>query len=313
THEDVVGVELREVVILLNTRLEVGQTAIQWSWPPRDDVDESDHKSMTIRLAKPVPMTLKASLRPLRAAGVQAQAVMALADVTDEVENSRFKTRFLSAAAHELRSPLTVISGYSDLLRNVGDDEKLMAEALDALRDESSKMTGLINELLAISRVGALGVRVLNLATIDVKIWMENWVARAMPPKERHRISSLGPDDNVVLSADDEMLHRALVNVVSNACKYSEADAPVVITTVLKDGDVNISVRDYGIGMTADSVSRVGEPFFRVKVSRAVGGTGLGMALVREIVAAHGGTIHVSSTPGRGTTVMLSLPQSPRA
>ena len=215
--------------------------------------------------------------------------------------------QFVADASHELRSPLATIAGYTELARRRPDDAGTVGTALDKVEEESARMTSLVEDLLLLARLDA--GRPLEKAPVDLTRLLVEAVsdARVLAPDHRWRVDV--PDDAVdapyQVLGDELRLHQVVTNLLTNARKYTPAGTTVTVT-VRHDG---FAVHDDGPGFPPDLVDHAFERFVRGDAARTRGeevGVGLGLALVDAIVAAHGGTVRLTSAPG-DTTVDVSL------
>lgn len=304
----VIGMHIADIETDLNSRVEEGQPPLQlsdWEEPsPDETLTSPPHRR--VRLATPKQRTVKCQFRRLGLGS--SSAILSLQDITREDEIDRLKTRFLSAAAHELRNPMASISGFADLLTSTPQDSEVFGEIVSTIQTQARSMSSLVDELLELTRMGALGARDLEIRRIDTEEWVRT-TARQFRRPDDERVPAVHCEEPVPsVSGDVEKLTRALTNVLSNAFKYSNSNAPVdVHLSADKDG-VHIGVQDHGIGMTPEDVARICDPFYRASAAKSVQGTGLGMALVLEIMNSHDGSLDVQSKPGHGTRITLSLP-----
>jgi signal transduction histidine kinase len=233
-------------------------------------------------------------------------------DVTHEVEIDRLKSEFLSTAAHELRTPMASIYGFSELMLDQEFTAEERHEFVSAIHRQSELMVSIINELLDLARIEARRGKDFKFAREEVADLVTDFLKAFKAPSGRPAPQLSLPDVPCWIRADRKKLAQALGNVVSNAYKYSPAGKNVSISVhgaeSASESMVGLSVRDEGIGMTQAAVARVGERFFRADTSGKYPGTGLGMAIVKEIVDLHGGRLAVDSRPGTGTTVTLWFP-----
>lgn len=251
----------------------------------------------------------------LGADGVSQGRVVFLRDITHEYEVDRMKTEFLSIAAHELRTPMASIHGFAELLLKRDYDAETRRDLLETIYRQSTNLSHLINELLDIARIEARAGADFRIAAQPLNPLLARAIETAAPPGEARRIRSEIPAELPRVLVDGEKFCQALVNVITNALKYSGADAPVHLGITGPDGPapgmLGIAVRDEGIGMTPEQLDRVFERFYRAEQSGRTPGAGLGMSLVKEIIDLHGGRIDIASLPDRGTTVTLWIPCAP--
>jgi signal transduction histidine kinase len=212
----------------------------------------------------------------------------------------------VSTVSHELHTPLTTIQGFSELLLTRAFSPEKSLEAIRHINAAATRLCRLIDDLLSVSRIesGRLTVRATPIDVADVV----HEVLAGFPVDRGIEVDLEG--DLPAVMADRDMVVQILVNLVSNALKYSSPDAPVSVRGRRIDTTVNIAVEDRGIGMTTDDAGRVFGKFFRVdrEEVREAGGTGLGLYITKQLVDRQGGRITVLSQPGRGSTFSFTLP-----
>ena len=249
--------------------------------------------------------------------GDDNELVMFFRDVTEQEVVARMKSEFLSAAAHELRTPLTSILGFSDLMLQHELPPEEQRELLQTMRDQSALLVNIINEMLDLSRIESRQGTDFNPVACLVRDVCRLAVASVRPPGDLRQVDIRHEDESLQVWADPEKLHQVLVNLLSNAFKFSPGGGPITLSTRLAHRDGGgaalIEVRDHGMGMNEAELSHLFERFFRADKSGHIPGTGLGLALVKEIMDRSGGRVQVRSTPGRGTVVELTLPAAPQA
>ena len=266
-----------------------------------------------IEIAGPSCAMLQVRLREAPAGGVSQ--IVHIRDVTREMEIDRLKSEFLSTAAHELRTPMASIFGFSELLLADGFSPEEQADFAQTIHRNAKLMTSLINELLDLARIEARRGKDFKFAPLQLQDWVRRVVHDHKPPEGRQGPLLDLPETPLWLNADPSKMEQALGNVISNAYKYSPGggEVRISITAAQEDraadaGKIGICVSDQGMGMTAQQVSRACERFYRADTSGKIPGTGLGMSIVSEIVGLHGGRVAISSAPGVGTAVTLWLP-----
>lgn len=229
-------------------------------------------------------------------------------DVTTEKEVADLKTEFVSHAAHELRTPMTSIYGYIELMLNKAFDEGARREMLQAMHRQSQTMVNMVNELLDLARIDARGGKDFNFTTIDINQLTAKIVAdlKLEQPERNLELSLL--EGEQWIEGDASKITQAIMNVFLNAEKYSEPHVKIHMSLVKTGRLVGIRIIDHGIGMTEEQVKRVGERFWRADSSGSRPGTGLGMSIVKEIMHFHNGRCEIYSSVGEGTTVTLWFP-----
>ncbi|PYS94302.1 MAG: hypothetical protein DMF64_01550 [Acidobacteria bacterium] len=236
--------------------------------------------------------------------------IVIITDVTKRRELERVKAETLQLVSHELRAPLTSIRGLSDLLLKYPVPEAKTHELLETIYSESVRMNELINRYLDLTRI-EYGAQTLTRAPVATNNLIAECV-RALSPmaaeKGIHIIQRLeGPSPSLL--ADAQLLTQAVNNLLSNAIKYSPTGLTVEIGTDSDDAYLRIYVRDHGYGIPPEAQARVFEKFYRLErdAKSDVVGTGLGLALVKEIVERHGGRVTLASAPNEGSTFTLLL------
>lgn len=245
--------------------------------------------------------------------GPVAGRVVYLHDVTQEYEVDRLKSEFLSIAAHELRTPMASLLGYAELLQR----HKVAAEARDEvygiIHRQAERLGRLLDDLLDLARIEARGARYFHFVECQVQGIVHEAVDGLAVNGDEREVEVSMPAEALWVRADPEKLLQALLNVLSNAYKYSAGDDRIRLTVSRNSVDgvpigVSITVADEGIGMSPDDAEHAFERFFRADRSRSVPGTGLGLPLVKEIIEAHGGSVSLRSQLGHGTELVIVLP-----
>jgi len=237
-----------------------------------------------------------------------------LRDVTRDKEVEKTKSDFVSAVSHELNTPLASIKAYIEMLVD-GDakDPDIQQEFYQIIDTQADRMTRLIQNLLNLSRIES-GVVKVNKEVVSMSEVAEGVVRVMAPVAEERRlelVSQLSPLYIGVL-ADRDMLSQAILNLVSNAIKYTPKGGTVAIRTQMLEGKALCEITDTGLGIGPEDMGKVFEKFYRIKAnSKAASGTGLGLPLVKRIVEEiHDGTIDVESEVGKGSTFRFVLPLS---
>lgn len=240
-----------------------------------------------------------------------------LEDLNQKVqEANRLKTEFVTVVTHELRSPLTSIAGYLDLLLEDEGDEGAEARVayLQIVKRNADRLMELINDLLDLARLEA-GKLELKRVPLDLEGLIQE-VSGALRPqiegKGQHLHLDLATPLPVVIG-DPERLIQILLNLVSNAHKYTPQEGSIIVATRAERTCVCIAVQDTGIGLSSEEQQQLFTKFFRAEhpLGREAGGTGLGLAIARALVELHGGTLTVVSAPGQGSTFNITLPAAP--
>ncbi len=285
----------------------------------QDLFDESDARDTveTVLAGTPVlgreiqlgERDLLVTARPLPNQGV----VMGLLDVTDVKRLQTMRRDFVANVSHELKTPLTSISGYAETLLHEQPDSDTRSRFLTTIQENAQRMQVLVDDLLDLTRLesgawqptfGAVNLRAAGQAA---------WKAFAPEPIERNVRLSMEVPSDLTIDADPDAVRQILTNLYGNALRHTPEGGVVTVAAraVVEDAAWEIEVRDNGSGIPAEHVPRVFERFYRVDPGRArtVGGSGLGLAIVKHLVEAHGGRVDLESTVGLGTSVQIWLPR----
>ncbi|WP_017231397.1 DUF4118 domain-containing protein, partial [Pandoraea sp. B-6] len=230
-------------------------------------------------------------------------------DALVTMESERLRNSLLSAISHDLRTPLTSIVGFASMLsRNAQTPGPLRTELVEAIHEEAQRMTGLVTNLLDMAKLQAGGVQ-LN------RQWqmLEEVVGTSLRACRRslagHEVSTRLPADLPLLRFDAVLMERLFTNLLENAAKYSPAGSHIEIAACVQGDEVEVSVSDDGPGLPPGMEGRIFEKFMRGEKESAKPGIGLGLAICRAIVEAHGGRIHATNGPdGRGARFIFTLP-----
>jgi two-component system phosphate regulon sensor histidine kinase PhoR len=225
---------------------------------------------------------------------------------------------FVANASHELRTPLAALSGFIETLQgSARDDAKARERFLAIMQDQARRMARLIDDLLSLSRIELNAHRRPDTAVDLVPIVRQVVDGLETLARDRGVTVQVEAADALMVPGDRDELIRLFENLIENALKYGAAGKRVDITprqAVTLDGEpeAQIAVRDYGPGIAPEHVPRLTERFYRVDVreSRAQGGTGLGLALVKHILNRHRGRLSIASMPGAGATFTVHLPMA---
>lgn len=277
------------------------------------DIRPGEYFSETLELGERV---VNVTLAPVNLGDQFLGTVSVFRDITRDVEVDRMKTEFISNVSHELRTPLTSIKGYADLLVKgaAGQVSDLQMNFLTTIKNNADRLNRLVDDLLNISRIDS-GRVALDLRPVQLDL-----LAREVFNNLRGRCASEGkaltlvddiPDDLPITYADPDKLTQILTNLTDNAYRYTPEGGKITLSIRLEDGRFLIAVQDTGIGIPEEVQARVFERFFRYSEHPLVietPGTGLGLALTRELVEMHHGTIWLESAVGQGSTFFVSLP-----
>jgi len=274
----------------------------------------------------PVERWSEAFVTPFTLAGATSAAsrnlvLVTIHDLTPLRRVEEMRADFVANASHELRTPLASLSGFIETLQGSARDDATARERfLAIMKDQATRMARLIDDLLSLSRI-ELNVHMRPQTPVDL-VPLIRQVADSLQTLARDRdveIKIIAPATPVIVPGDPDELIRVCENLVENALKYGASGQRVDIALSsaprpgAEVGEAAISVRDYGPGIAPEHLPRLTERFYRVDVveSRAQGGTGLGLALVKHIVARHRGRLSIESEAGHGATFTVRLPRTP--
>ncbi|MFK2825380.1 HAMP domain-containing histidine kinase [Bacillus sp. B190/17] len=221
-------------------------------------------------------------------------------------ENYKKQEQFVSDASHELKTPLTVIESYANMLKRWGMKRPdILEEAIEAIHSESIRMKQLIKQMLLLAKGESQWQ--MSIEQVDIAAVCRQ-TAKHLQQAFQRSISIHVHTDDPIIMADEKKTKQLLYILIDNAFKYSEESVDIAITR--SKSSLFLAITDYGVGIPKEDLIHVYERFFRVDKARTreTGGSGLGLSIARKIVAAHNGEIHIDSEEGKGTTVTLTFP-----
>jgi len=237
-------------------------------------------------------------------------------DITEIRNVERMKTAFVSTVSHELRTPLTSIKGFiSTLLQDEEGyfDEETKREFYEIIDSECDRLRRLIEDLLNVSRIEAGRALQMNWTQFNPIEVIEKVISAHRAYTDKHTLRLFAPGTIPSITGDSDKFDQIVNNLLSNAIKYSPRGGEIIVR-VNADADwLQVSIVDQGMGIPSDRLSRIFEKFERVdnRDTREVGGTGIGLFLVKHLVERHGGTVWAESEIGKGSTFSFRIPQEP--
>ena len=237
-------------------------------------------------------------------------------DITEHVKLDDMRKEFVADVSHELKTPITSIIGYADTLQDGDYDKETQQRFLSVISSEGRRMADLVSDLLTLSRYDT------NRMTRELTIFDLGEVAKKCQEKlaieiekKKQNIECYVTADVPPIEADKNGIERVILNVLSNAVKYTQEEGNIKIYVGFVYNDAYIKVIDNGIGIPKDDLSRVFERFYRVDKarSREMGGTGLGLSIAKEIIEQNNGSIDIKSELGKGTEVVIRIPAVKKA
>jgi len=243
--------------------------------------------------------------------GHKIAAVTILRDITREKEVDRMKTELVSLVAHELRSPLTSISGFAELLLDTPLNDESIYEYSKIIKQESDRLSDLVNKFLDLTKIEAGRIN-FHPQLLQLKELIEGilYIASSHAQTKGITLDVNLPDEMNPVLVDSKLMSEVVLNLLSNAIKYSPSGTKVTINVREEDTGIVIEVIDQGYGIPQKYRERIFDKFFRIKdeATQDEKGTGLGLSLVKEIVELHRGIILVESEVGKGSTFRVILP-----
>lgn len=242
----------------------------------------------------------------------QTNKLVYLRDATREFETDRLRGEFLAKAAHQLRTPLTNILGFTELLLAQAYDTKTRTDILGTIHRQSLMLKELLNDLLQLARIEAHQGAEFRYILVPFDKVISNAIEQSKDIIGNRDLRVEQPGSWPTIRCDQANVTLALINLISNAVKFSDSTAPVEIRSRHQTRDgveyFGVEIVDSGIGISAEEISRTGERFFRSDSVSEIQGNGLGMTVAKEIVEIHKGWIEINSELNVGTAVTLWLP-----
>lgn len=257
-------------------------------------------------------LTLQEKLREFEARVAPSgpeEVVAIVRDITQRKEVDRLKDEFISVVNHELRTPLTSLRGFTELMLSRNFSPEKQRELLSIMQREVTRLTELINNFLDLRRMES-GQQSYDFTDVDFAAVLRASVALFSNTAGKHTFQVQIPEHLPPVHADADRLHQVMINLLSNARKFSPHGGTITVGIRTDRDEVMVWVGDQGIGIAPEELPKVFDRFFRAdnRDSRNIGGTGLGLALVKEIVITHKGEVWVESILGQGSTFFFTLP-----
>ncbi|RJT19197.1 phosphate regulon sensor histidine kinase PhoR [Buttiauxella izardii] len=238
------------------------------------------------------------------------QWLLVARDVTQMHQLEGARRNFFANVSHELRTPLTVLQGYLEMMQDQTLEGPLREKALGTMREQTSRMEGLVKQLLTLSKIEAAPAMVLN-EKIDVPLMLRVVEREAQTLSHDRQTLQFDIDSTLKVFGNDEQLRSAISNLVYNAVNHTPEGTHITVSWKKVAAGANFSVSDDGPGIAAEHVPRLTERFYRVDKarSRQTGGSGLGLAIVKHALSHHDARLSIESLPGKGSTFSFVLPE----
>ncbi|AOY75334.1 ATP-binding protein [Clostridium formicaceticum] len=291
-----------EVFLPLNNKLTLNYLSTQEKWYGNEIIDMQEG------------VKLRAKYAPIiREDDYLEGIVVLLQDVTEYEKLENMRKEFVANVSHELKTPLTTIKSYTEtLLDGAMEDKGLATQFLGVVVSEADRMTRLVQDLLQLSNLdykqGKWNKKEININDIVKSAVLKLEVSAK---NKRQHFVHTSYDDEIYVFADKDKMEQVLLNILSNAIKYTAEEGKIEVQVQLKSSYVQIIIRDNGIGIPKEDLPRIFERFYRVDKarSREMGGTGLGLSIAKQIIEAHKGAIEIfSEEKKQGTRVVITLP-----
>jgi PAS domain S-box-containing protein len=285
-----------------------------WTSHPTNTPTETIYVEGDLERTDGTTISVGITYAPLRRNDGTLQNIIAnVRDITHFREAERLKSTFISVISHELKTPVALIKGYADTLsREDADwDVDTIQNGLHVIVDEADRLTELIENLLAASKLQAEGMR-LNMDDVNLPALVQQAIERFQTQTDKHTLKSDFPADFPIIMGDTVRLRQVIDNLISNAIKYSPKGGKILVRGSCDDQWVQVTVSDQGQGLPPEQLERVFERFYRVDnaLTSSTQGTGLGLYLAHAVITAHGGRIWASNNPKGGATFTFTLPRN---
>ena len=238
------------------------------------------------------------------------QWLMVARDVTQMHQLEGARRNFFANVSHELRTPLTVLQGYLEMMQEQTLAGATREKALHTMREQTSRMEGLVKQLLTLSKIEASPIHTPN-EVIDVPMMLRVVEREAQTLSQQQQTLEFHVDSSLKVLGSDEQMRSAISNLVYNAVNHTPPATHIVVSWQRVANGVEFSVEDNGPGIAAEHIPRLTERFYRVDKarSRQTGGSGLGLAIVKHAVNHHDSRLEITSEPGKGTRFSFTLPE----
>lgn len=243
--------------------------------------------------------------------GKPAGVIVVIQDITEHVKLDNMRKEFVADVSHELKTPITSIMGYADTLLESDYDKEMQTKFLGVISSEARRMAKLVTDLLTLSRYDNKKI-IKEEAEFDLGDLTKKCLERLRfeIEKKGHHTECFVTANVPPVKADRYGIERVILNIISNAIKYTKEDGTIKVYVGFVYNDAYIKVIDNGIGIPAEDLTRIFERFYRVDKARTreMGGTGLGLSIAKEILDQNHGSIDIKSEAGKGTEVVIRIP-----
>lgn len=247
---------------------------------------------------------------PVSENGQTIGAVIIIVDITESAGREKLRREFTANVSHELKTPLTSISGFAEIMAAGGTPPETVKDFSKSIYDEAQRLISLVGDIIKISELDEGEGK--DFTEVDLYDVCEEAVKRAMPLTDKNGVNITLSGEHAKVSGKEKILCEIAENIVDNAVKYNKKDGEVKVTVGAEGGTVFLRVEDTGIGIPLKDQKRVFERFYRVDKgrSKALGGTGLGLSIVKHAAMYHNAEIKLKSEEGKGTKIEILFPQA---
>ncbi|MBA6339575.1 PAS domain-containing protein [Colwellia sp. MB02u-10] len=285
-------------------------------------MDYDQHKDMKLLdelytenilyLKLPVEKILRVSRQKIDKTDVDSSDILFFVDITHETIVDKIKSEFLTSAAHELRTPLASVMGFSELLTICNYGPEKTKEMAGSINKQSKRLKQIVDDLIDVASIENKTPGMLDMVQDTLKITLTELCDEFSGSDNFHTIDLQQPKYWPLVAFDSSKIRQIISNILNNSYRYSPNSSVVKVYTTMKvteeTSEFGVIIEDSGIGMTAEQLSHVGERFYRADTSGNIPGTGLGISLVKDLINMHNGRFEITSTIGQGTIVTLWLP-----
>jgi two-component system phosphate regulon sensor histidine kinase PhoR len=276
-------------------------------------INKGDLQTKELSLFFPEERVFKVHALPIHRRKQNAGAVAVLHDITEIKKIEKMRIDFVANVSHELRTPLTSIKGFIETLKDGAiDDPQNRRRFLEIIESQADRLNNLIADLLQLSKIESKNIAI-KFETTDIKELTQQVLANFSKTIQGkgHKIAIKFSEYFPKVKADPVKIEQVLINLISNAVKFTPNGGKIEIKGYCLDNQVKVEICDNGVGIAKEHLGRIFERFYRVDKarSREMGGTGLGLSIVKHIVQAHGGVVGADSQAGKGSCFYFFLPR----
>ncbi len=255
---------------------------------------------------------LQVFCNPVQVDGKVRGCVMLIVDISEKYAAEKSRREFTANVSHELKTPLTSISGYAEMISNGMAQPKDIAGFADKIHTEAGKLLALVDDIIKLSQLDEKAPMTVKFEKIDIKKLLESVSSQMTEYANKKHVEITVQAEDIQAFCVPRMLEEAVQNLCSNAIKYNREGGHVWLRATKNGDTVYLEVEDNGIGIAKDDSQHIFERFYRADKShsKTIEGTGLGLAIVKHIAELHGGSVGVQSYEGKGSVFTMSLPQN---